>query len=486
MSKIIYVKNISGSNLLVNDLKNKRISHDPTKKIGFSSEDFEHSESLKELIRSKMLVIVDENEEEPEDVTPVEKSSDDIVSFGDSGIQKTQDFKTEKKQEEKYSKLKEIWWCGPANDAGGYGKMSRECLERLFLRKDLKVHHEPFGLGDARARLKPSQALEKMQENKVSEDATGVWAIMPPKFFTRNGKKILYTMIESKGVPPQFLKKCNNADELWVPSQSNMDAFQEAGLKIPICKMPLGVDTNRFKSFKINQEHFEKIRNIKTKTFVFTSLFGWSLRKGVDILFRSYLEEFTQDDDVTLMVVSRNWGNSSSENNDKIRTDIKNYINKYAKNPERPPHIVHVGQPLPEEDLPIIYNMSNVFVLLSRGEGFSLTPMEAGSCEIPVIATRIGGHEDYLTDENSYLIDIEGYDSNSQEVKEISKISSYYENMPFCILGTKAVNQTKEKMRFIMNNYSEAKEKARILRKDIVDNFTWDHMEERIYNRLIG
>jgi hypothetical protein len=144
-----------------------------------------------------------------------------------------------------------------------------------------------------------------------------------------------------------------------------------------------------------------------------------------------------------------------------------------------------VGQPLPEEDLPIIYNMSDAFILMSRGEGFSLTPMEAGSCETPVIATRIGGHEDYLNDENSYLINVDGYDSTSQEIKEISKLASYYEGQPFANLGIKAVGELKEKMRHVLNNYPEAKEKAKLLRQNIVDNFTWDHMAERVYRRLI-
>jgi len=136
---------------------------------------------------------------------------------------------------------------------------------------------------------------------------------------------------------------------------------------------------------------------------------------------------------------------------------------------------------VPEEHLPILYNMCDCFVLPTRGEGFGLIMAEAGSCGLPVIATRCCGQMDFLDDDNSFLIDIEGYDIGSQEVQALS---SYYEKMPFAVIGQKAISQTREYMRYVMNNNSQAKEKAGLLRENIENNFTWNHLVDRVYNRL--
>ena len=47
------------------------------------------------------------------------------------------------------------------------------------------------------------------------------------------------------------------------------------------------------------------------------------------------------------------------------------------------------------------------YVSLHRSEGFGLTPAEAMHLGKPVIATRYSGNLDYMTDENSYLVDYE-------------------------------------------------------------------------------
>jgi len=134
-----------------------------------------------------------------------------------------------------------------------------------------------------------------------------------------------------------------------------------------------------------------------------------------------------------------------------------------------------------ENALPILYNMADCFVLATRGEGFGLPYCESGSCETPVIATRCGGQLDFLTDENSFLIDIDGFEVGKQEIR---CLSSYYEDAPFAVLGTTAVDQLKEYMQFVIDNPKESKEKACLLRKNLEENFTWKHLVERIHERV--
>lgn len=374
----------------------------------------------------------------------------------------------------------EVWWCGPANDAGGYGKMNRECVEGLF-KKGMKVELDLFKIPDFRCSVPITSSMNEMMNTKVSDDAPSVWAVMPQRFLPRAGKKIIYSMIETHTVQDRFLDKCKMADEIWLPSLSNMEAFGKADTgDIEIIYMPLGVDTELYKPLELTEEQ-RSIFNIKPRSFVFLCLCGWSLRKGVDVMLRAYLQQFTASDDVTLLIAARKDGSTNKENIDSIRNDIKKYINMYCPTPENPPHIIHIGDVMEEKTLPILYNMSNCFILPSRGEGFGLPYCEAGACEIPVIATRCGGQLDFLNDDNSFLVDIDGYSVGNQEIR---CLSSYYEDAPFAVIGENGVNQMKEHMQFIVNNYGEAKVRAGKLRKNLEENFTWQHLVDRVHDRL--
>ena len=374
----------------------------------------------------------------------------------------------------------EVWWCGPANDAGGYGRMNRECVEGLF-KKGVKVELDLFKIPDFRSSVPITDSMREMMETRVSGNAPSVWAVMPQRFMNRPGKKIIFTMIETSEVQGNFLEKCKMADEIWVPSRANIEAFEKADTgDLEIVHMPLGVNTDFYKPMELTDEQKE-IFNITTKSFVFLSVFGWSLRKGNDVLLKAYLQKFTGDDDVSLVIASRKDGSTSVEKINEIREDIRKYIKDWCPNPENPPHIIHIGDAMAEETLPILYNMAHCFVLPSRGEGFGLPYAEAGASEIPVIATRCGGQLDFLTDENSYLIDIEGYSIANQEIK---CLSSYYEDAPFAVIGQKSVVQLQEYMGYVIENYAEAKEKAGILRKDLESNFTWEHLINRVNERI--
>ena len=54
------------------------------------------------------------------------------------------------------------------------------------------------------------------------------------------------------------------------------------------------------------------------------------------------------------------------------------------------------------------YAASDAYVLPSRGEGWGRTQMEAMACGLPVLSTRWGGNLDFMNDNNSLLIDING------------------------------------------------------------------------------
>jgi len=60
--------------------------------------------------------------------------------------------------------------------------------------------------------------------------------------------------------------------------------------------------------------------------------------------------------------------------------------------------VVFVGN-VDYESLPVYYNNASVFVRPSRSEGFGNSFIEAMSCGVPIIGTKVGGIPDFLEDE---------------------------------------------------------------------------------------
>ena len=72
------------------------------------------------------------------------------------------------------------------------------------------------------------------------------------------------------------------------------------------------------------------------------------------------------------------------------------------------PNVVLIESDLTGGELKALMAASDALVAPSRGEGFGLPIAEAMLSGLAVIATAHGGHMDFCTDENSWLVD---YDS---------------------------------------------------------------------------
>jgi len=61
---------------------------------------------------------------------------------------------------------------------------------------------------------------------------------------------------------------------------------------------------------------------------------------------------------------------------------------------------------VPLEEMPDFYKQLSCYICASSSEGFSLSVLEAASCGVPVISTRVGGCTELIDDlENGFLVD---------------------------------------------------------------------------------
>jgi len=205
------------------------------------------------------------------------------------------------------------------------------------------------------------------------------------------------------------------------------------------------------------------------------------------VLIRAYLEEFSNRDDVSLVISTRFSGSVSKKHKEKIIADFKCFREMVKKKDAELPHIALHSSYIVEEDMPKLYSAANCFILISRGEGWGLPYCESGACEIPVIASDHGGQRDFLDDTNSYLVPPDSYfvsKISDPPFKNMSWISHFYENQEFPDYNGSSFELVRKHMRYVYEHYGEAKEKAKLLRKRLVEKYNWENTISLAYDRL--
>jgi len=376
-------------------------------------------------------------------------------------------------------KIMEVIWQGQFFDYGGFARMNRTMAFGLSNRNvKVKVEMDTFLTHVNKA---TQEQLNNMTRYEVSKTAPKVYGVTVPMRVSYPGRKILYTMIESSEcVHPDYAGKLSMVDEVWVASKYGRDIMEKSNIKMPVYVMPLGVDINRYKP------NCGKMDFGSTRKFVFLSVFRWSYRKGFDVLLKAFMEEFSGEEDVSLLMVSRAVECPEENSIAKIAEDFASVRSFIKKSDDELPHVALYTKPIHEKDMPKVYGSSDAFVLISRGEGFCLPMVEAASCGLPVIASNVTAQRDFLKEDNSYLVEPEGYVEAklNSNTAQMAKLCRFYEGQRFPDFGRRAIEQTREHMRYVYENYQSAKTKAEKLRNLVVNNYTWDMAIDRVYNRL--
>ncbi|MBI2560779.1 MAG: glycosyltransferase [Planctomycetes bacterium] len=283
-----------------------------------------------------------------------------------------------------------------------------------------------------------------------------------------------YTTFETDSIPNTWVDSCNQMDEIWVPSTFNQKTFCKAGVDPEkIFVIPHGVNPSLF-----NLDRVSPIIYGKPAGFTFLSIFEFTYRKGWDVLIRAYLEEFTPDEDVRLIVKTHRGAAVLQEEKGSVKDILFNYISSIGFDPENTPPIIIVEEPIPLEQMPSFYRMANAFILPTRGEGWGIPLAEAMLMGLPTIATRWGGQLDFMNDDNSYLIDVKGLVPVSQEQ---IKDNPFYTGHNW---AEPSVKHTRQLMRFVFENRKNAIKTGDKAREDILNNWTHIHAAKKISKRI--
>lgn len=183
--------------------------------------------------------------------------------------------------------------------------------------------------------------------------------------------KIAYSTLESTAIPPQWVSILNaKFDLVVVPDEFFVKVYKNSGVTIPIFCIAEGMYLDEFLK-----------RPIKSKVGMpFT--FGFSAaahpRKNHLLLIEAFKNAFGKNHRVQLKIHS---GVGDMSLKRTIQKSIKGFKN-----------IQFIKRPLMQSQYVDFFASLDCYVMLSKGEGFSLTPREAMALGIPCILSNNTAH----------------------------------------------------------------------------------------------
>jgi glycosyltransferase involved in cell wall biosynthesis len=317
----------------------------------------------------------------------------------------------------------------------------------------------PFDTADSNLLSATRDELEALTHRKVNAADCVLYYALPPDTWnldyygtSRVGRASFWT----DRVPSAWVERCNVLDEIWVPSEFNRESFAASGVNTDKLRiLPTGIDATHFRPgiapFTIPER----------RKFNFLSITSAEDRKGIELLLAAYLREFQADDDVSLTLKV----SPASKTPVHLAAELAFFIEKTQQIPlENAAHIILLEDNLPATLMPALYASANAFVLPTRGESSGRCMLEALACEVPVITTRWGAPIEFLNNENSYLIDVEG----------IAQVPAGDYLLPGHRWANPSVEHLRQLMRRVFRDSEEADARARVGRNKIINTYDWN------------
>lgn len=238
---------------------------------------------------------------------------------------------------------------------------------------------------------------------------------MPPRRWEgwlnhlRDKRLVIYCTWEADRIPRHWPKILNRFDQVLVPSSFNRDSFIASGVTTPVSVVPHIAPADPPEPAPPG-----RLGDIDDE-FVFYSVNTWTTRKAVPETLTAFLDTFTADDGVAFALKTTPHDHIASERlrRDKGRqaTDPRRTGSLWSlarlagRYPTAPKIHLMTREGEPRSVIEGLHARGQCFVSLTRGEGFGLTPFEAGARGVPAIVTGWSGPLDYLGPDYPYLVD---------------------------------------------------------------------------------
>lgn len=181
---------------------------------------------------------------------------------------------------------------------------------------------------------------------------------------------------DSNRISRYAVKLTEYAKAMIVPSNFARHSYINSGVRKPVYVVPHGVDEEYISAPKRKSSTFkylEYIKTVKGKKILLSYIVHSEYRKGLDLLYEIYYRLKKERSDIILAIKDA-FGVKIIENKEKRIYD------KW----------------LTEQEKIELFDLSDVFILASRGGGFEHPALEAIARGVPTIGAEGGAWQDYM------------------------------------------------------------------------------------------
>jgi len=298
--------------------------------------------------------------------------------------------------------VKGIRYCGAVADVSGYGEAARNYI--LLLHKaGIPIRVQPASFEKQRPDLGATgELLRSMMSARIDYD-TNIIHLTPEHyslpFFKEVGKRVIgYFAWETDRLPRRWVPQLSHLDVIFVPCQWNKKVVAKETDK-PIYVIPHGIDIDAYKEAEPLQ-----LDGVPDNVFKFYSIFQFIERKNPLALLVAYWTEFAGQGDVVL-ILKTYMANHEPDQVGHLKQAIASVKSRILLDNKAFPKVVLVSSLLSTAQIRSLHALGDVFVLPTRGEGFCLPMLEALAAGKPSIVPDFGGHLDFTTQQNSWLVE---------------------------------------------------------------------------------
>ena len=291
-----------------------------------------------------------------------------------------------------------VVWVGPAYDRGGYGTVTRNYVRGL-VRSGFPVRLLPTGQRHAEIDPDVVEELRSLERAPVGSSPALVvhstpelFRIAPKLGFVR---RIGCTIFETDSLPPRWAEMCNAMDEVWVPSQFNVETFAAAGVDPrKLAVIPYGIDVAAYSPSADRSQD-------GPFTFLYVCDFHW--RKGFDLLLEAFVNEFKPGEArLVLRIHSRSYhGEADVDVERMLYESVQGRLEPPA---DRRPEVTVITDALSPAGLKRLYETADLYISTDRANGWGVPCQESMALGIPAATINWSGSTEFMREGNSVLI----------------------------------------------------------------------------------
>jgi glycosyltransferase involved in cell wall biosynthesis len=252
------------------------------------------------------------------------------------------------------------------------------------------------------------------------------------------------------------------------PSNWSAEGFYKAGFRAEqVLIVPHGVDIGTFHPMPDLRGRIRNKIPVAEDDFVFFNAGAMSGNKGIDLLLQAFSQVCRKFPHARLVLKGLDPLYKSKA------MLVQNLQTVSAQDQQRViDRLIYFGKALPFRKMAMLYQAADAYVSPYRAEGFNIPVLEAAASGIPIICTRGGATDDFVTDAFARRIESEKRTVRRKD-EDLARLEPDLEHL--IVLMSSAIE-----------DHSWRKQAAEAGPRHVRENYTWDRVVDMLTGKLFN